>query len=106
MPLFHDIVLDDAAFSTASEEMALLKKRTNELRTNLLQMYSDLKNAVDTPAGHEVELTSSKVLIKPIDDMLLVIDHIASTLETIRGTGYYNDVFVKFEELNSSVKFN
>ena len=44
-------------------------------------------------------------MIKPIDDMLLVIDHVSSTLTEIIGTGHYRDVFVKFEELNNSIKF-
>lgn len=106
MILFHDVVLDDKAFTTASNDMKELKTRTENLKTKLEQMYKDLKAAMDTPAGEAVELTSEKVLIKPIEDMLLVIEHISSTLSEIIGTGYYRDVFIKFEELNSSVEFN
>lgn len=104
MALSYDIVLDDAAFATASADMAALKTRTEELKSKLQQMYKDLSSAMDTPAGEAVELTSEKVLIKPIEDMLLVIDHISATLTQIMGTGHYKDVFVKFEELNASVK--
>lgn len=105
MALSHDIVLDSEAFQTASSEMAALKTRTDELKKKLQQMYKDLSTAMDTPAGEAVDLTSEKVLIKPIEDMLLVIDHISGTLTQIVGTGYYKDVFVKFEELNSNIKF-
>ncbi|MEE0061640.1 MAG: hypothetical protein UE295_12500, partial [Acutalibacteraceae bacterium] len=59
----------------------------------------------DTPSGAAVDLTAESVLIKPIDDMLLVIGHISSTLTEIIGTGYYKDVFIKFDELNSSINF-
>ena len=104
MALSYDIVLDDAAFATASADMAALKTRTEELKSKLQQMYKDLSSAMDTPAGEAVELTSEKVLIKPIEDMLLVIYHISATLTQIMGTGHYKDVFVKFEELNASVK--
>ena len=104
MALSYDIVLDDAAFATASADMAALKTRTEELKSKLQQMYKDLSSAMDTPAGEAVELTSEKVLIKPIEDMLLVIDHISATLTQIMGTGHYKDVIVKFEELNASVK--
>ena len=105
MSLSHDIVLDDMAFTTASSDMKALKTRTETLKTKLKQMYKDLTTAMDTPAGKAVEQTAESVLIKPIDDMLLVINHISSTLTEIIGTGHYKDVFIKFEELNSSVKF-
>lgn len=103
MKLSHDIVLDDTAFTTASSEMKVLKTRTENLKTKLEQMYKDLKIAMDTPTGEAVEITSGKVLIKPIEDMITVIEHVSSTLSEIIGTGYYKDVFIKFEQLNSSV---
>lgn len=106
MWLFHDIVLDDEAFNTASTDMQTLKADTEKLKTRMSQMYKDLKSAMQTPSGEAVELVSEKVLIKPIEDMLLVIEHISSTLTEINGKKYYKDVFDKFEELNSSVKFN
>lgn len=105
MSLSHDIVLDDKAFTTASSDMKALKTRTEALKTKLEQMYKDLTTAIDTPAGNAVETTAKSVLIKPIDDMLLVVDHISSTLTEIIGTGHYKDVFIKFEELNSNIKF-
>lgn len=103
--LSHDILLDEAAFDTASSEMKALKNRAQNLKTKLEQMYKDLSTAMDTPAGKAVETTAKDVLIKPIDDLLLVIDHVSSTLSEIIGTGNYKDVFVKFEELNNSIKF-
>ncbi len=105
MLISRDILLDDTAFLTASSDMGALKTRTEALKTKLEQMYKDLTAAVDTPAGKAVETTAMNVLIKPIDDMLLVISHISSTLSEIIGTGHYKDVFVKFEELNTSIKF-
>ena len=105
MRLSQDILLDDGAFTTASSNLKALKTRTEELKNTMNQMYADLKSAMQTPAGEAVDLVSKKVLIKPVEDMLLVIDHISSTLTEIIGTGYYKDVFVRFEELNANVKF-
>lgn len=105
MRLSRDIVLDDNAFTTASSDMAELKTRTEELKSDLKQMYKELTTALDTPAGKAVEITAEKVLIKPIEDLLLVIEHVSSTLDEIIGTGYYKDVFIKFEQLNQSIKF-
>ena len=105
MSLSYDIVLDDSAVKTASADMKALKTKTEELKEKMKQMYKDLKSAMDTPSGAAVDTTAESVLIKPIDDMLLVIDHISSTLTEIIGTGHYKDVFIKFEELNSSINF-
>lgn len=69
-------------------------------------MYKELTTALDTPAGKQVEITAGKVLIKPIEDLLLVIQHISDTLTEIIGTGHYKDIFIKFEQLNQSVTFN
>lgn len=105
MSLSHDIVLDSEAFHTASADMKELKIRTENLREKLDTLYQELATALNTPAGKELDLTAEKVLLQPIDDMLLVIDHISATLEEIIGTGYYKDIFIKFEELNESIKF-
>lgn len=105
MGLQYDIVLDESAFSTASTEMADLKKKAEKLKTKLKKMYKDLNTALDTPAGKQVEMTAEKVLIEPIDNLLTVIQHTSDTLTEIKGTGCYKDVFIKFEQLNQNIKF-
>ena len=102
--LIYDIVLDEDAFKKTAEEMQSLVKRTSELKKNLKDLYDQLKKSLDTPAGREVEFTASKVLLQPISDLEAVLRHISGTLEQIKGTGYYKDVFVKFEELNNKIK--
>ncbi len=106
MGLEKDIILDSGAFDTAAADMKELKTRAENLKKNLQFMYRELTTALDTPAGRKVEMTAEKVLIKPIDDLVLVIEHVSSTLTEIIGTGHYKDVFIKFEELNSSLQFN
>jgi hypothetical protein len=105
MPLPHDILLDDTAFRTASSDMKALKTRTEALKKKLEGMYKELTAALDTPAGKQVETTAKTVLIKPIDDLLLVIQHVSDTLTEIIGTGYYKGVFIEFTELNQDIKF-
>jgi hypothetical protein len=102
----YDILLDDNAFTTAESEMDALKIRVEELKNKLEKMYLDLSNALVTPAGKAIELKAGKVLIKPIEDLSLVIQHVSDTLNEIIGTGYYKDVWVKFEELNQNINFN
>ncbi len=98
--LIHDIVLDDTAFQTASDDMKELKQKAEDLKSMLERMYNDVTSALDTSAGDEIQFTAKNVLLQPVEDMSVVIQHISDTLNTIIGTGYYKDIFVKFEELN------
>lgn len=104
MSLDHDIILDEDKFSNASDELNQLKTDTEELKKDLSSLYDALENALQTPAGEQMKLTAKDVLIKPIDDLLLVIDHTSKTLTKIIGPSYYQDVFVKYRELNQSIK--
>ena len=104
MALLQDVLLEDIAFNTASTEMVALKIRTETLKTKLEGMYEELATALDTPAGKQVEMTAGKVLIQPIADLLLVIQHISTTLTDIIGTGNYKDVFIEFEQFNQNIK--
>jgi molecular chaperone GrpE (heat shock protein) len=115
--LDQDIILNEAAFDTASADMEQLKNRTEKLKEKLHSMYHDLTTALNTPAGEQLELTGEKVIVKPIEDMIAVIDHISNTLkqimnteddksntlEQIKDTRYYKDVFIKYEELNQNI---
>lgn len=98
--LTHDIVLDENAFTTASREMATLKRDAANLKSKLEKMYENVSTALDTTAGEEIKVTSKNVLLQPIEDMSAVIQHISETLNTVIGSGYYKDIFVKYEELN------
>ena len=71
--LFHDIVLDDTAFKTASDDMASLKQQAADLKTKLEKMYEDVTSALDTSAGDEIQFTAKNVLLQPIEDMSAVI---------------------------------
>lgn len=104
--LKEDICLDDNAFSNAVTQMNSLKKRTDTLRTTLEGMYKDLVTAVDTPAGRAIQVEAKDVLIAPINDMAAVLKHVSETLEAVKGTGYYHDIFVRYQSLNENIKFD
>ena len=98
--LLHDIVLDDTAFTTASQEMAVLKQYASNLKAKHEKMYENESSAFDNKSGDEIQITAKDVLLQPIEDMSVVIQHISNTLNTIIGSGYYKDIFVQYEELN------
>lgn len=99
--LEEDLVVDEEKFAAAVIDMANLKTRTNELKVTLEKMYDDLANAMNTPAGKELQLEAKNVLLKPVENMSLVVGHISDTLNLIIGSGYYKDVFTGFEELSN-----
>lgn len=106
MSLEQDIALNSEAFKTAATEMAALKTKAETLKSMLEKMYKDLTTALDTPAGKEIEIEAKDVLIKPIDDLILVIDQMSKTLNDIKDTPYYQGVFDKYEQLMQNIKFN
>ena len=106
MSLDQDIKLKSEAFRTAATDMAALKTRAENLKTNLQKMYIDITTALDTPAGHEIEITAESVLLDPIDRLILVIDQMSKTLDDIISTTYYQSVFDKYDELVQSINFN
>jgi len=103
------IHLNDQAFITAARDMAALRERNQKLRDKLEQMYKNLTTALDTPAGHEIEITGRNVLLEPIDDMSKVIDFTSKTLDLIIGQNgvqgrYYDKLFNEYEELDSILR--
>lgn len=99
--LEEDLVVDEEKFATAAADMTDLKTRTNELKVALEKMYDDLANAMNTPSGKELQLEAKDVLLKPVENMSLVVGHISDTLNLIIGSGYYKDIFTGFEELSN-----
>lgn len=99
--LEKDLVVDEEKFDKAAADMRNLKKRTNDLKTDLEKMYDDLATAMDTPSGEALQLEAKEVLLKPVENMALVIGHISETLDLIIGSGYYKDVFTGFENLSN-----
>ena len=98
--LSKDLVVDEEKFNTAAQDMRALKERTNKLKEKLSTMYEELAGAMDTEAGHEAQLEAKNVLLKPIENMSPVVNHISDTLDTVIGNGYYKDVFTGFENLS------
>ena len=99
--LSEDLVIDEEKFNSAAKRMNDLKTRTNTLKDTLSAMYDEVVGAMNTPAGKELQLEAKNVLLKPVEDMSLVVGHISDTLNTIIGSGYYKDVFTGFEELSN-----
>ena len=76
--LFHDIVLDDTAFKTASDDMASLKQQAADLKTKLEKMYekAETENA-DMVQCNLYDIypdRTRKIQLKPLDKTVIVED--------------------------------
>jgi len=100
--------LNDEAFKKAADEMEALKIRNEKLRDKLEEMYKDLTEALDTPAGHAIAWQGKELLLQPIDDMSKVIQHVSEDLNMIIGRSekgvYYDKVFSEYEVLDTIIK--
>lgn len=101
--LSKDVRLDEQKFLTAAQEMRDLKVRASTLRDNLQALYQGLADALQSESGKELELAAEDVVLEPIDNLMLVINQMSDTLDTIIGTGYYNDIFRGFEDLRTNL---
>lgn len=101
MPLSQNIILSQEGFRNASSELLDLKQQTENLRSRLEGLYDDMAGAMQTPVGDAIETVSKSVLLEPIDNMLLIINHMSETLEGILGAEYYDSVFTGYETLNN-----
>ena len=103
------VKLVDGDFTNAASRMEALKTRNDNLKTKLENMFNDLMDALDTPAGHSLNITGRDVLLQPIEDMGLVIKHMSETLNTIIGKNgvsnvYYDKIFDEYNDIDRILK--
>jgi len=104
------IHIDEQALQTAASDMMKLKERNESLRVRLEQMYKGITTALNTPSGEAVEITGRDVLLEPIEQMGLVLEHVSNTLNMIIGAAgqsrgvYYDKLFEEYEELEQLLK--
>ena len=99
--LGKDILIDEEAFIKASDDLAALSKRIQTLQGDIDRMLNTLEKGWDTPAGKKFKKSCDTVLIQPLKDQKLVIDHVAAVLKTSKQQ--YQSVFDAYRDLNSSI---
>lgn len=97
----EDIVLDEAAFTTAIADFAALSDQLEKLRTDIEDMLNILKAGFDTPAGVKFINSCEKNLFAPLDAQKLVLEHISTTLAESKQA--YDSVFREYEALQSAI---
>ncbi|MBQ9541251.1 MAG: hypothetical protein IJJ76_09955 [Ruminococcus sp.] len=101
--LKSDVTIDDEYFEKAKDAMDKLVTRTGDLKKELSELYKNLITALDSETGDELELAADDVVLKPIENLELVLIQVRDTLELVMGGGYYHDIFDDFEKLQNSL---
>lgn len=102
----QDIMINDGAFILATQNVEALQTRIETFKETLENLYDKMVSSLDTPAGVAFDTISKDVIMEPILNMEIIVGRISELIDTIRDEDYYRDVFIKFEELNDSIKYN
>lgn len=97
-----NLVIDDEAFSKASEDFEALCARIDKLSSEINTMMSGLETGFNTTAGRKFVNSCKNNLIQPINDQKAVIHHISETLGQVKTK--YEPVFTEYEALNTAIK--
>lgn len=97
-----DIVLDESAFDKAINDFSDLAVQLQSLRTDIEELLGMLKGGFDTPAGRKFISSCENNLLEPLDRQKLVIEHIYSTLNEVKGS--YSTVFTEYGNLNTAIQ--
>jgi len=97
-----DIVLDQDAFQNTSDRLVKLSENVLLLRTQIEKELDELMKGFATTAGWKFKSACEGQLLKPMQDLSVVITHIAQNLQSARTS--YDSVFREYERLNNSIR--
>lgn len=107
------IKINEDKMRETAEKMADLRERNKTLRDNLKTLFTNIKNSLQCETGKEIKFMGDEDLIKPLEDMDKVLEHMSDTLHILIGEGnnseypantYYDKVFTEYDELIISIK--
>lgn len=99
--LAKDILLDEAAFQTASGKLKVLSENLETLRRDIEDMLTELATGFATPAGRKFIRSCKGNLLQPMTDLSAVILHVSDNLDQARNM--YQSVFDEFADLNNMI---
>ena len=94
-------------------KMADLRQRNQDLRNDLETLFDNISSALQCETGDEIKFIGKEDLLKPLEDMDKVLEHMSDTLHILIGEGnhteypaltYYDKVFAEYNELILSIK--
>lgn len=97
-----DVILDEEAFETASNEFTKLLEDMNALRSDIDTMLSDLQTGFNTTAGRKFISSCKDNLITPMEQQAATLEFAANALK--RAKQEYEPIFADYKALNSAIE--
>ena len=94
-----NLIINDAAIRAASGEMKDLKEENDALMNEIQEMYENVRNALNTPAGKEIKFYSEESVLTPLRRMSTIIGFVSDLLVKICDTEFYGTIFTEYEDL-------
>lgn len=107
------IKINEDKMRETAQNMADLRQRNIELRNNLSTLFDNISNSLKCETGKEIQFIGREDLLKPLDDMEKVLEHMSDTLQILIGESnnseysantYYDRIFTEYNELILSIK--
>jgi hypothetical protein len=99
--LVSDVIIDEEAFNIAVREFSALSTRLERLRKSVDSTLDSLQEGFNTPAGRRLISAYKDILIAPLTDQRLVIDHVSENLRYAKQS--YSSVFQEYAKLNNTI---
>ena len=91
------ILIDEEALNTAANRFRELTAEVKALQKDIEDMLNDFKTGFDTPAGKKFYNSCANGLLTPINEQVIVIEHIADNL--MQAKNIYAPVFDGYRDL-------
>lgn len=107
------IKINEEKMRETASKMADLRVRNQTLRSTLETLFDNMSKALQCETGKEIEFMGKEDLLKPLENMDKVLEHMSDTLHILIGEGnhseypantYYDKVFAEYNDLVLSIK--
>ena len=95
------MVIDEEAFTKASQDFKELAGKINSLQKDINDMLTDIRNGFDTTAGRKFINACESTLLEPLERQKIVVTHIADNLTQAKNS--YKSVFDEYREVVNSI---
>lgn len=97
-----DIFLSDENLNKAGKTLDEISADAAAMKEEIDALLQQLSAGFDTPAGRKLVSSTEELLLGPMNDMALLLSHIAQTLRSAKNA--YAPVFDEYRRLNSRIR--
>ena len=97
-----DIFLSDENLTKAGKTLDEISADAAAMKEEIDALLQQLSAGFDTPAGRKLVSSTGELLLGPMNDMALLLSHIAQTLRSAKTA--YAPVFDEYRRLNSRIR--